>query len=246
MFHFKCRLYKFLSRIYKYLFPSSFQATVVCQENPVFIMLKVKNFSKSYNNHTIVAVENLEIPEGIHWFKGINGSGKSTFFRAVAGILPFDGELVFNNLDIRKDAIAYRMAVNMSEAEPQYPDYLSSYDLLSFIAEAKKATTAQLNELAESLGVNAYWKSPISTYSSGMLKKVSLISAFLGTPKLIMLDEPLITIDDRSVQIVYELVKQYAENNKVNFFLSSHQDFRLEKLDIRNTYLVNNQTIIQL
>lgn len=209
-------------------------------------MLKIQNFSKSYNNHTIIAVENLEIPEGIHWFKGINGSGKSTFFRAVAGIIPFEGEISMNKLDIRKDAIAYRMNVNMSEAEPQYPDYLTAYDLLTFIADAKKASHEQLTQLAETLGVNIYWKSAIGTYSSGMLKKVSLLTAFLGKPKLIMLDEPLITIDDRSVQIVYELVKKYSEKHGVNFLLSSHQDFRLEKLSIKNTYLVDNQTITQL
>ncbi len=209
-------------------------------------MLKIQNFSKSYNNHTIIAVENLEIPEGIHWFKGINGSGKSTFFRAVAGIIPFEGEISMNKLDIRKDAVAYRMNVNMSEAEPQYPDYLTAYDLLTFIADAKKASHEQLTQLAETLGVNIYWKSAIGTYSSGMLKKVSLLTAFLGKPKLIMLDEPLITIDDRSVQIVYELVKKYSEKHGVNFLLSSHQDFRLEKLSIKNTYLVDNQTITQL
>lgn len=209
-------------------------------------MLKIQNFSKNYNNHTIITVENLEIPAGIHWFKGINGSGKSTFFRAVAGIIPFEGEISFNNNDIRKNAVAYRMEVNMSEAEPQYPDYLTSFDLLTFIAEAKKASNKQLADLAEVFGVNVYWKTPISTYSSGMLKKISLLSAFLGNPKLIMLDEPLITIDDRSVQIVYELVKEYAEKFGVSFLLSSHQDFRFEKLAIKNMYLVQNQTITQL
>jgi ABC-2 type transport system ATP-binding protein len=61
-----------------------------------------------------------------------------------------------------------------------------------------------------------------------------------------MLDEPLITIDDRSVQIVYELVKEYAEKLGVSFLLSSHQDFRFEKLAIKNMYLVQNQTITQL
>jgi ABC-2 type transport system ATP-binding protein len=211
-----------------------------------FKMLKIKNFSKSYNNHTIVAVENLEIPEGIHWFKGINGSGKSTFFRSVAGIIPFDGEISWKNLDIRNDAVPYRMKVNMSEADPLYPDYLSGYDLLSFIAAAKKADTSQLKQLSEILGVDVYWKSAIGTYSSGMLKKISLLSAFLGKPSLIMLDEPLITIDDRSVQIVYELVKEYAEKQGVSFLLSSHQDFRFEKLAIKNMYLVQNQTITQL
>lgn len=209
-------------------------------------MLKVKNYSKSYNNHTIVAVEDLEIPEGIHWVKGINGSGKSTFFRSVAGIIPFDGEISWNNLDIRKDAVTYRMQVNMSEADPLYPDYLSGYDLLNFIAEAKKAETSQLQQLAEVLGVDVYWKSAIGTYSSGMLKKISLLSAFLGKPSLIMLDEPLITIDDRSVKIVYELVKEYAEQQGVSFLLSSHQDFRFEQLAIKNMYLIQNQTITQL
>jgi ABC-2 type transport system ATP-binding protein len=209
-------------------------------------MLKVKNFSKNYNNHTIVAVENLEIPEGIHWFKGINGSGKSTFFRSVAGIIPFEGEISWNNLDIRKDAVSYRMLVNISEADPHYPDYLSGFDLLNFIAESKKADPSQLKKLSEILGVNVYWKSAIGTYSSGMLKKISLLSAFLGQPSLIMLDEPLITIDDRSVQIIYELVKEYAEKQGVSFLLSSHQDFRFESLSIKNMSLVQNQTIPQL
>jgi ABC-2 type transport system ATP-binding protein len=208
-------------------------------------MLNVQNFSKSYNNHTIIAVESLVIPEGIHWFKGINGSGKSTFFRSVAGIIPFDGTISWNDLDIRKNDVAYRIQVNMSEADPLYPDYLSGYDLVKFIAEAKKADDQQLNHLATVLGVDVYWKTPMGTYSSGMLKKISLLTAFLGNPKLIMLDEPLITIDVRSVQIVYELVKEYSEQRGVSFLLSSHQDFIFEKLNIGNTYLVQNQTITQ-
>jgi ABC-2 type transport system ATP-binding protein len=208
-------------------------------------MLTIKNFLKSYNNHKILEIKNLQIPEGIHWFKGINGSGKSTLFRSIAGILPYQGEILFNNFDCRKDVVEYRLLVNLSEAEPLYPDYLSAYDLLKFIAEAKKAPANQLSTLAKSLGVSQYWKSPIGTYSSGMQKKVSLLSAFLGNPKLIMLDEPLITIDDRSVEIVNELVKEYYEKQGVSFLLSSHQDFRFEKLAIKNMYLVQNQAVTQ-
>lgn len=208
-------------------------------------MLTIKSFLKSYNNHKILEIESLQIPEGIHWFKGINGSGKSTLFRCIAGILPYQGEIILNSLDCRKEVVAYRLLVNLSEAEPLYPDYLSGYDLLKFIADAKKAPVGQLTRLADSLGVSQYWKSPISTYSSGMQKKISLLSAFLGSPRLIMLDEPLITIDDRSVQIVYELVKDYYENHNVSFLLSSHQDFRFEKLAIKNMYLVQNHVVTQ-
>lgn len=207
------------------------------------MMLTINNFLKSYNNHKILEVEDLEISEGIHWVKGINGSGKSTLFRSIAGILPFEGEIQFKNLSCKRDVVAYRLLVNLSEAEPLYPDYLTGYDLLKFIAEAKQDNPGQLDTLAEMLGVNQYWKSPIGTYSSGMQKKVSLISAFLGNPQLIMLDEPLITIDDKSVEIVYELVKDYYENRGTNFLLSSHQDFRFEKLPIKNVYLVQNQAV---
>lgn len=207
------------------------------------MMLTINNFLKSYNNHKILEVEHLEIPEGIHWIKGSNGSGKSTLFRSIAGILPFDGEILFKTLNSKKDVIGYRLLVNLSEAEPLYPDYLTGYDLLKFIAEAKQEKPGQLDTLAERFGVRQYWKSPIGTYSSGMQKKISLISAFLGNPQLIMLDEPLITIDDRSVEIVYELVKDYYENQRVNFLLSSHQDFRFEKLPIKNVYLVQNQAV---
>ncbi|WP_337040515.1 ABC transporter ATP-binding protein [Emticicia sp. 17c] len=209
-------------------------------------MLSIKNFLKSYNNHKILEIETLQIPEGIHWIKGINGSGKSTLFRSIAGILPFEGEILFNNLNSKKDIVAYRLAVNLSEAEPLYPDYLSGYDLLKFIADAKKSPDGQLNQLAEKLGIDQYWKSPIGTYSSGMQKKISLLSAFLGKPALIMLDEPLITIDDKSVQTMYELVKDYHETQGVSFLLSSHQDFRFERLAIKNIYLVQNQAVTQL
>jgi ABC-2 type transport system ATP-binding protein len=206
-------------------------------------MLTIQNFQKSYNNHKILEIESLRIPEGIHWVRGVNGSGKSTLFRCIAGLLPYEGEILFNNLNCSKDVVAYRLLVNLSEAEPLYPDYLSGFDLLEFIGEAKKAPAGQLIALADNLGVSQYWKSPIGTYSSGMQKKISLLSAFLGNPKLIMLDEPLITIDDRSVQIVYELVKDYHENRGVSFLLSSHQDFRFEQLTIKNIYMVQNQAV---
>lgn len=209
-------------------------------------MLHISDFRKSYNNHLIVGLQELHLEKGIYWFRGANGSGKSTFFKAISGIIPFEGEIKFNEIDIRKNPIEYRLKINLSEAEPQYPDYLSGYDILKFISEAKQGTDEQLFNLAQKFGTDAYWKQAIGTYSSGMLKKISLISAFLGNPELILLDEPLITIDDKSVEIVYELIKENFEQKGVSFLLSSHQDFRFEMLLIKNIFMVQNQTITLL
>lgn len=209
-------------------------------------MLKVQNFTKSYSGQKIIAVDELVIPDGIHWIRGVNGSGKSTFFRSVAGIVPYEGQISWNGIDQKTQPIAYRMKVNMSEAEPLYPEFLSGYDILSFMNKAKQGTREQLRSLAERFDTPAYWKNPCGTYSSGMLKKVAIISAFLGNPELIILDEPLITIDVKSVGIVYELVKEFYEERNVNFLLSSHQDFIFENLPILHSYQVENQTIFKV
>ncbi len=208
-------------------------------------MLHLTGYKKKFNDHLILSVEDLRIPRGIHWFKGANGSGKSTFFRSVAGMIPFSGNIRLQGRDQVAEPVAYRQTVSLSEAEPLYPDYLRGYDLLTFIAEARKAPAGQLKELGARLGAAIYWDKPMGTYSSGMLKKIALLSAFLGAPQLILLDEPLITIDEAAADAVYELIFEKHTLEGVNFLLSSHQDFRLERLPLVNTYLVKDKTIVR-
>ncbi len=76
-----------------------------------------------------------------------------------------------------------------------------------------------------------------------MLKKLSLALAFLGHPSVIMLDEPLITIDTKATEAMYELIKHYQQ--QTTFLLFSHQDFDVNALNIKHTYLVDHQTITQ-
>lgn len=206
-------------------------------------MLKVIDYTKTYAGREILRIDALAIPEGIHWIKGANGSGKSTFFRSVAGIIPFEGQISWRNTDLKKQPIAYRMKVNMSEAEPLYPEFLSGYDILKFISEAKKGDWSSLEERASRLGVPAYWKKPCGTYSSGMLKKVAVMAAFAGNPELIILDEPLITLDSASIGMICDMVRELHQNKGVSFLFSSHQDMALEALSVQQMYTVSNQSM---
>ena len=147
------------------------------------MMLEVNEFRKKYNQHLVLEITQLSISEGIHWFVGQNGSGKSTFFKSLAGIIPFEGSLLFNNLT--PDQRQCKFWVNYSEAEPKYPDFVTAKDILKFVAYAKKAQVGQLEELVGHFGVVDYWENNIGTYSSGMLKKVALVSGFLGNPSLL-------------------------------------------------------------
>jgi ABC-2 type transport system ATP-binding protein len=208
-------------------------------------MLQIKELKKSYGGHLVLQVPSLFLSEGIHWFKGANGSGKTTFFRTLAGMLPFEGEIKMGEWDIRKQPIDYRLHINYGEAEPDYPEFLTANDLIQFVAQAKRASAEQVQNLIETLGIEPFLYQPTGTYSSGMLKKTSLALAFIGQPKVIILDEPLITIDDATVVRVYELVRDYHAQG-ATFLLSSHQDFRFDALPIKQLFEVKNKTITEI
>ncbi len=204
------------------------------------MLLTINNFRKAYNDTPIITIPSLTLERGTHWFRGINGSGKSTLMRTVAGMLPFEGEIWLNDqYEINRQPVPYRMRVNYAEAEPLYPDFLTARDIIRFVGKAKQATNEQIVTLTELFGVDQYWKQSTGSYSSGMLKKVALLMAFLGQPELILLDEPLTTIDDRAAQILLTLIKEHQAKG-VSFGLASHQDVGLTELAIDRVFLVEN------
>ncbi|MBK6267285.1 ABC transporter ATP-binding protein [Marivirga sp. S37H4] len=206
-------------------------------------MLQINNFIKRYSTGFRLEINSLHLKEGIHLIKGENGAGKSTLFKAIAGIHAFEGEIVLDNISIKQHPVAYRKHVNYSEAEPQFPDFLSLDDLILFVARAKQSPDDQVQSLKEEFGVNNYSKNRISSYSSGMLKKASLLLAFLGSPKLIILDEPFTTIDTETQANLISLIKKELLKG-VSFLISSHHLPEIPFFDYESTLQLKNGNII--
>lgn len=205
----------------------------------------LKNYTKRYNQHTVLRFDELQFTEGIHWLKGINGSGKSTLLRSIAGIIPFEGSCKIGKIELDENAVLYRKQVSYSYADPQFPPYLSGKTLIEFVAETREASPQQVNDLVAYFNINDYYTTAISSYSSGMLKKIALIMAFVGTSNWILLDEPFTTIDSATANTLYQLIGNYRAAGS-NFLIASHQPLDENKLELSSSYEVIDKTIRQL
>jgi ABC-2 type transport system ATP-binding protein len=208
-------------------------------------MLQLTNLLKKYGDKTILDIEELKIPQGIIHLKGINGSGKTTFSKIIAGMIPYEGRVILDgSLDPSKAKKAYRMKVNYAESEPNFPDFLSANDLIVFTGKAKKAKREQRSTITKYFGVDKYLFDTTGTYSSGMLKRLSLCLAFLGNPSLIILDEPFNTLDAKAIEILLEAIETKHKEG-VNFILVSHQDIGKLGVDVGHSFLVANKMITE-
>ena len=189
--------------------------------------VELKEVTKRYNE--LVAVNNisLTIDTGeIFALLGPNGSGKSTTLKMLMGLLqPTAGAINVLGLDVSKDSVAVKRQVGYVPESPNIYEFLTGIEYLDFIADIYGVTTAdkqqRINEYLKALQLEGREGDMINSYSDGMKKKISLISAFLHKPKLLILDEPLNALDPRSARIV----KDYLHSLKaqgVTTILSTH------------------------
>jgi ABC-2 type transport system ATP-binding protein len=203
-------------------------------------MLIIKNLKKQYGSHLILDVTNLQFDTGLFWVKGANGSGKSTLLKIVAGMIPFEGEVEIDSVNLRKQPTEYRRLVSYAEAEPLYPPFLAGLDLISFFSTTRKASKTEVDKLVQKFNIDSFIRNPIGTYSSGMVKKLSLVLAFIGRPKYILLDEPLVTIDKDTVPILYSSIEEYTTKG-VSFIFTSHQAFDIPSLPHKELIVKDHQ-----
>ena len=205
-------------------------------------MLVLQNITKKFGSNPVYTISSLELAPGLYWIKGANGSGKSTFLKMLAGLLPFSGEIKMDAVSIHKEPVKYRAAINYAAAEPIYPSFLRGTELLNYVSQLKKGNDQQANQLKEALGIDSYLDNPTGSYSSGMLKKLSLLLAFTGNPTWILLDEPFTTLDQASQQSLTKLIRQKREDG-ISFILTSHHDIDLSSLSFSAVYRMEEQQL---
>jgi ABC-2 type transport system ATP-binding protein len=187
----------------------------------------LRNVTKRYNE--IVAVNNISLTLNtgeIFALLGPNGSGKSTTLKMLLGLVqPTSGSVNVLGIDVQKDPVAVKRQVGYVPESPLVYEFLTGIEYLDFIADIYAVPTTEkqqrITEYLKALELQGREGDMINSYSDGMKKKISLISAFLHKPKLLILDEPLNALDPRSARIVKDLLYELKAQG-VTTILSTH------------------------
>jgi ABC-2 type transport system ATP-binding protein len=207
-------------------------------------MLEFLQVEKKYDGRKIINISSLQLNKGIYWLQGQNGSGKTTLLRMTAGIIPFSGDIIVDGTSIKKDPAVYRSKISWADAEPEFPEFLSGQELISFYNNVHKTSASATKKIISILQAEYFIAQKIGTYSTGMTKKFSILLAMIGRPSLILLDEPLSTLDSESVYLVMKMIHDLHEQSGTSFLLSSHRDMREDFLVAPKKLLMTDQNIV--
>jgi ABC-2 type transport system ATP-binding protein len=205
-------------------------------------MLQFEQVYKSYDQQAVLEIPSLILEKNIYWLQGPNGSGKTTFLRMLAGLIPFKGNISLEGINLREQPMPYRRLISFAEAEPLYPSFVNGNELISFYKDIRKADSSQTDMLINFFRMHRFLSQPIGSYSSGMIKKLSLLLAFIGRPSLILLDEPLSTLDEGAVHHMPDLISAYHKEFGTCFIFSSHQPFKSHAQSVHKI-LIADQTL---
>ena len=189
-------------------------------------MIEVSHLTKKYGGHLAVDDVSFTVEDGqIYGLLGPNGAGKSTIMNILTGYLSAtSGQVTVAGHPLPEEADAAKACVGyLPEQPPLYPE-MTVGEYLNFVAELKKVPRAQRKEqvlrAARRTGLEKVLPRLIRSLSKGYKQRVGIAQALLGSPKIIILDEPTVGLDPAQVIEMRKLIRELGKAHTV--ILSSH------------------------
>ena len=163
----------------------------------------------------VVALDglDLEVPHGVVFgLLGPNGAGKTTTIRLLTGLArPTAGSATVVGLDATgRDAVALRSKLGVLDQEPRFYGWMTGRDLLSFVGRLLgldgRALRERVDETLERVGLTDAARRRIAGYSGGMRQRLGIGQAILGRPEVLILDEPVSSLDPEGRRDLLELI----------------------------------------
>ncbi|MBN2540780.1 MAG: ABC transporter ATP-binding protein [Bacilli bacterium] len=192
------------------------------------VSITINDLSKRYGSKRAIEHVNTRFESGkLNLIVGENGSGKSTLFKCIMGLVEYEGKI-----------IKRRLRIGYAPEEYIMPMHLSVLDFLSSIGRIKGYPGAdlsfQVRQYLEVFGLDGYEHALIRSLSHGMRQKVNLMQAFIFEPKILILDEPLASLDETIIPEIISLIQEKSKRNLV--LISTHNPGKFKSRN-KETYL---------
>ncbi|MBU4485819.1 MAG: ABC transporter ATP-binding protein [Candidatus Delongbacteria bacterium] len=189
--------------------------------------LTIQNLSKTYPNG-VQALKNisLEISNGMFGLLGPNGAGKSTLMRTIATLQEADsGSITLDDIDVLNEKPRVREILGYLPQEFNLDPKVTTRDFIDHIAVLKGLTDNKnrketITALLLQTNLWDHRKKKLGTYSNGMKQRFGIAQALLGSPKLLIVDEPTAGLDPEERNRFHNLLSEIGENHIV--ILSTH------------------------
>jgi len=204
-------------------------------------MINVSQLSKTYNGTTVLNIDSLEIKKGESFgLVGNNGAGKTTFFSLLLDLIQPSTGFVENNSIRVNESEKWKPLTAAFLDESFLIGYLTPEEYFYFIGELRGQNKADVDALlhkhedffnGEILNNKKY----LRDLSKGNQKKVGIIAALIGSPEVIILDEPFANLDPTTQIRLKKIIKDLADDKNVTILVSSH--------DLMHTIEVSNRIV---
>ena len=198
-------------------------------------MIALRDVSKHYGD--VKALDGLTIevaPGEIYGLIGPNGAGKTTTIKLLVGLLkPTRGSILVNGTDIAKDGIAAKRVIGYIPDEPYLYGRLTPSELMDFKGSLHDMTPAHLErgkgELLELVGLADYRNNLIESFSLGMRQRLAIAVSLLPSPRIIVVDEPLVGLDPNGMRRIKDIFRSLAAEGRT-VFISTHMLHVVEEI----------------
>lgn len=191
-------------------------------------MIQINDLIKAYNKEIVLNIPELTIEKGeIFGLVGNNGAGKTTMFNIVLDLITASkGQVTSKGIAVR-DSEDWKEFTGAFIDESFLIGYLTAEEYFAFIAGlrrmSKTETTTFLEGFADFFNGEILSKKKfIRDFSKGNQKKVGIVTALMGKPEIVVLDEPFANLDPSSQFKLRRLIKEFAAENRITFLISDH------------------------
>lgn len=213
-------------------------------------MIELQNLTKKFSSFTAVDDVSLKIGVGQFFgFLGPNGAGKTTTIKMLTGLYePTAGHCFIDGHDVHWTPLEAKRSFGYVPDQPFLYDKLTGREFLHFVGGlfgmSFQEVRKKIDEVKEYFEIGSFMDKRAEEYSQGMKQRIVLSSALMHSPRVLIIDEPIVGLDPRSARLVKDTLKQKAKEG-LTIFMSTHLLEVVEELCDRIAIIKNGKIIYE-